>query len=172
MIKRIIDISNPNFFFMSYNKTDLKVIDFLMVPKYFFSPEIIEKRKALSDTARRAGWTGCNILINQIPDEGRIYIVKNEMEIPQKDIIAKVKRTEFIKQYRLDARGWMLDVLNCVNQIDERDFTLHQMYKFENMLAAKHPDNKHVRDKIRQQLQVLRDKGILEFRGRGNYRKL
>lgn len=125
----------------------------------------------MSDTARRAGWTGCNILINQIPDEGRIYIVKDEMEIPQKDIIAKVKRTEFIKQYRLDARGWVLDVLNCVNQIDERDFTLDQMYKFENMLAAKHPDNKHVRDKIRQQLQVLRDKGILEFRGRGNYRK-
>lgn len=94
------------------------------------------------------------------------------MEIPQKDIIAKVKRTEFIKQYRLDARGWVLDVLNCVNQIDERDFTLDQMYKFENMLAAKHPDNKHVRDKIRHQLQVLRDKGILEFRGRGNYRKI
>ena len=47
-------------------------------------------------------------------------------------------------------------MLNCVNQIDERDFTLDQMYKFENMLAAKHPDNKHVRDKIRQQLQVLR----------------
>ena len=63
-------------------------------------------------------------------------------------------------------------MLNCVNQIDERDFTLDQMYKFENMLAAKHPDTKHVRDKIRQQLQVLRDKGILEFRGRGNYRKI
>lgn len=55
MIKRIVDINNPNFFFMSYNKTDLKVIDFLMVPKYFFSPEIIEKRKPLSDTDRRAG---------------------------------------------------------------------------------------------------------------------
>lgn len=172
MIKRIVDINNPNFFFMSYNKTDLKVIDFLMVPKYFFSPEIIEKRKPLSDTARRAGWTGCNILINQIPDEGRIYIVKNEMEIPQKDIIAKVKRTEFIKRYKLDARGWVLDVLNCVNQIDEKNFTLDQMYKFENMLAAKHPDNKYVRDKIRQQLQVLRDKGIIEFKGRGNYRKI
>lgn len=41
---------NNNFFFMSYNKQDLQVRDFLMVPKYFFSPEIIEKRKPLSDT--------------------------------------------------------------------------------------------------------------------------
>ena len=172
MIERIVSINNPNFFFMNYNRADLRVVDFLMVPKYFFSPEIIEKRKPLSDTARRAGWTGCNILIKQIPEEGRIYIVKNEIEIPQKEIITKVKKTEFIKQYKLDARGWLLDVLNCVNQIEGRDFTLEQMYKFENVLAAKHPDNKHVKDKIRQQLQILRDKGVIEFRGRGNYRKI
>ena len=172
MIKRIESINNPNFFFMNYNKQDLHVKDFLMVPKYFFSPEIIEKRKPLSDTARRAGWVGCNIVLNQIPEEGRIFIVKNEIEIPQKEIISKVKRTDFIKQYKLDARGWVLDVLNCVNQIEGRDFTLEQMYKFEDVLSKKHPDNNHIKDKIRQQLQTLRDKGILEFRGRGHYRKI
>ena len=122
MIKRIESINNPNFFFMNYNKQDLHVKDFLMVPKYFFSPEIIEKRKPLSDTARR--------------------------------------------------RGWVLDVLNCVNQIEGRDFTLEQMYKFEDVLSKKHPDNNHIKDKIRQKLQILRDKGILEFRGRGHYRKI
>ncbi len=172
MIKRIESINNPNFFFMNYNKQDLHVKDFLMVPKYFFSPEIIEKRKPLSDTARRAGWVGCNIVLKQIPEEGRIFIVKNEIEIPQKEIISKVKRTDFIKQYKLDARGWVLDVLNCVNQIEGRDFTLEQMYKFEDVLSKKHPDNNHIKDKIRQKLQILRDKGILEFRGRGHYRKI
>jgi len=30
--------------------------------------------------------------------------------------------------------------------------------------------NAHVRDKIRQQLQVLRDLGLLEFLGSGSYR--
>lgn len=172
MIKRIESINNPNFFFMNYNKQDLHVKDFLMVPKYFFSPEIIEKRKPLSDTARRAGLVGCNIVLKQIPQEGRIFIVKNEIEIPQKEIISKVKRTDFIKQYKLDARGWVLDVLNCVNQIEGRDFTLEQMYKFEDVLSKKHPDNNHIKDKIRQKLQILRDKGILEFRGRGHYRKI
>jgi hypothetical protein len=34
----------------------------------------------------------------------------------------------------------------------------------------KYPKNWHVRDKIRQQLQVFRDKGFLEFLGSGTYR--
>lgn len=46
------------------------------------------------------------------------------------------------------------------------------MYKFENMLAFKHPENHHIKDKIRQQLQMLRDHGMIEFTGRGYYRKI
>ena len=172
MIQRIESINNPNFFFMNYNKQDMQVRDFLMVPKYFFLPEIIEKRKPLSDTARLAVWVLCNIVLKQIHEDRRIFIVKNEIEIPQEEIISKVKRTDFIKQYKLDARGWVLDVLNCVNKIEGRDFNLEQMYRFEDVLAKKYPNNKHIKDKIRQQLQILRDKGIVEFRGRGNYRKI
>lgn len=172
MIQRIVSINNPNFFFLNYDRQDLQVKDFLMVPKYFFSPEIIEKRKPLSNTARRAGWVGCNIILKRIPEEGRIFIVKNGIEIPQDEIISKVRKTEFIKQYKLDARGWVLDVLNCVNKIEGRDFTLEQMYEFEEVLAKKYPNNNHIKDKIRQQLQILRDKGFIEFRGRGNYRKI
>ena len=73
---------------------------------------------------------------------------------------------------KLDARGWTLDVLNYVNMIEDTTFTLKQMYTFEKMLAIKHPDNHHVKDKMRQQLQMLRDNGIIEFIGRGLYRKI
>ena len=172
MIERIESINHPNFFFMHYNKSDLSVKNFIMVPKHFFSTEIIEKRKPLADTARRAGWVGCNIVLKQIPEEGRIYIIKNGIEQPIKDVIVKVNKTNFIRDYKLDARGWILDVLNCVNKIDSRDFTLKQIYEFEQMLAEKHPKNYHVKDKIRQQLQILRDKGIIEFNGRGCYKKV
>lgn len=172
MIERIKSINNPNFFFMHYNKSNYRVENLIMVPKYFFSPDIIEKRKTLLNTARRVGWTGCNILLNQIPDEGRIYIVQNEKEIPIEKIITKVHRTEFLRGSKLDARGWTLDVLNCVNMIENKDFTLDQIYRFEELLAEKHPDNHHVKDKIRQQLQMLRDNGIIEFTGRGHYRKI
>ncbi|MBI5242579.1 MAG: hypothetical protein HY922_02705 [Elusimicrobia bacterium] len=37
-------------------------------------------------------------------------------------------------------------------------------------LSELHPNNRHVRPKIRQQLQVLRDLGFVAFLGRGRYR--
>lgn len=172
MIERITSINNPNFFFMQYSKMNLQVENFVMVPKYFFSPDIIEKRTPLANTARRAGWIGCNILLNRIPDEGRIYIVQNEMEISVEKIIEKVHKTEFLRGSKLETRGWTLDVLNCINMIENRKFTLEEVYRFEMLLAEKHPDNHHIKDKIRQQLQILRDNGIIEFTGRGNYKKV
>jgi hypothetical protein len=41
---------------------------------------------------------------------------------------------------------------------------------FTRELEKLHPDNRHVRDKIRQQLQVLRDTGLLIHLGRGEWR--
>ena len=68
--------------------------------------------------------------------------------------------------------GQIIGNISVVNMIEETTFTLEQMYRFEEMLAIKHPDNHHVKDKIRQQLQMLRDNGIIEFIGRGHYRKI
>jgi hypothetical protein len=41
---------------------------------------------------------------------------------------------------------------------------------FARELEQLHPDNRHVRDKIRQQLQVLRDLGLLQHPGPGLWR--
>ena len=54
----------------------------------------------------------------------------------------------------------------------EDEFTLAQVYLFARELARLHPANRHVEDKIRQQLQRLRDMGFLEFQGRGRYEVL
>jgi predicted RNA-binding Zn-ribbon protein involved in translation (DUF1610 family) len=40
----------------------------------------------------------------------------------------------------------------------------------EDRLKAIYPNNRHVKQKIRQQLQVLRDLGYLDFVSRGYYR--
>jgi len=48
---------------------------------------------------------------------------------------------------------------------------LEQVYCFEKALSEKHPDNRFIKAKIRQQLQILRDKGYLEFVERGIYKK-
>jgi type II restriction enzyme len=42
----------------------------------------------------------------------------------------------------------------------------------KDVLSGKHPDNRNIKDKIRQQLQYLRDLGLIEFKERGVYRKL
>jgi type II restriction enzyme len=67
-------------------------------------------------------------------------------------------------------RGWALDVLRAVRQLGKPEFTLQEMYAFEPQLKALHPSNQNVRPKIRQQLQVLRDFGLLRFGVKGNYR--
>jgi type II restriction enzyme len=43
------------------------------------------------------------------------------------------------------------------------------VYAYDEQLQKLHPENKHIRPKIRQQLQILRDRGILEFKGQGKY---
>jgi type II restriction enzyme len=55
MIERLESSEKPNFFFMGYLPERYFINDFFVVPKYFFVPEVIEKRKALAKTAKRAG---------------------------------------------------------------------------------------------------------------------
>ena len=50
------------------------------------------------------------------------------------------------------------------------EFTTADACAFTRELEQLHPDNRHVRDKIRQQLQVLRDAGLLLHIGRGEWR--
>lgn len=71
-----------------------------------------------------------------------------------------------------DHSGWLEDVLDCVNRITDDVFILDDIYTFEEELQGKYPKNNHVKDKIRQKLQVLRDNGYIEFMGNGEYRKL
>ena len=57
-----------------------------------------------------------------------------------------------------------------MERIKKQEFSLGDVYAFEGYLKAKHPSNNKVQAKIRQQLQFLRDKGVIEFLGRGQYR--
>lgn len=171
MIKRINSLSNPHLFLMNYTD-DYKVTDLLFVPKFFFVDEIIEKRKPLSKNARRAGWTGCNILLNNIPTQGKISIIEKQIVKKPKEIIDLYTNINQLKTNNLDSRGWLMDVLNCVNSIDSIDFSLSDIYQFTEELQKKHINNNNIEAKIRQQLQLLRDKGFIEFLDRGHYKKL
>lgn len=172
MIERITNNQNPDFFFMSYSKKDMKVNDFVMIPKHFFVPKIIEKRPPLSQKAIRAGWVGCNILIGGIPEQGRVSIISNGKVLDKNEVVDKVRKCDGLIKSDINNRGWLLDVLSCMNLISNREFTLDEVYAFEKYLSDLHPNNNNVKAKIRQQLQFLRDKGYVEFLGKGTYRKI
>lgn len=172
MIERINSDNNPNFFFLNYNKANFTVNNFLIIPKHYFVPEIIEKRKPLSETAKRTGWIGCNINISKVPESGRIFLVKNAEIISYEKVQQKWSSTDFLKTKSIESRGWILDIMSCIDKLKNNKFELKEIYSFESFLKTKYPNNNHIKDKIRQQLQILRDKGIIEFNGRGSYRKL
>jgi hypothetical protein len=167
---RLAADNNPNLFLLNYNLKELSVLNFLVVPKHFFVREIIEERKPLASTARRAGWIGSNILLNQIPQSGKIFIVRGGQLESKDSVLAKWKQTLFLRDQEQDARGWLIEVMKCVEAIGRRDFQIDDIYAFEQQLSRLYPGNRNVRPKIRQQLQFLRDRGYLDFVSRGYYR--
>lgn len=172
MINRIQSDNNPNFFFLTYNKLDLSIKNFLIIPRFYFKPDFIEERKPLAETAKRAGWIGCNILLEKIPNSGRIFIIKDSKIIDRELVIQQWKETDFLQLANQKSRSWLIDILNCVESFKNETFTLKDIYKFEAQLKYKHPNNNFIKDKIRQQLQILRDKGILDFVGKGSYKAI
>jgi type II restriction enzyme len=98
MIERLQDSNNPSLFLLSYNSQKLEVLNFLVIPKHFFIPEIIEERKSLSPTARRAGWVGCNILLQGIPQTGKIFLVRNHQSEPKDKVLIEWKKTLFLRE--------------------------------------------------------------------------
>jgi len=169
MIERINSLDNPSFFFMHYDCNEVN--NLIIVPKCFFIPEIIEKRKPLTENARRSGWEGCNILLSKIPDFAKIPIIKNKIILDSKRVCKIYNRIYSLQTNSIESRGWLFDVLRCVERLDAA-FTLKQMYEFVEELKTKHPANNNIEAKIRQQLQFLRDKGFIEFSSRGIYKKI
>ena len=171
MRQRLVARNNPNLMLLAYDAVTHEATDVLVIPKHFFTLDLIEERPPLAATARRAGWIGCNINIARVPTSGRIVLLKDRQWAPKAVVQEQWQSTLFLRQTTLDARGWLLAVMKTVEQIGRSEFTLEEVYASEPELQRLYPGNHNVRPKIRQQLQVLRDSGFLEFTGRGLYRR-
>ncbi len=198
MMEAIQNDKAPSFYFMQYDLATWSVRNLLLVPHFAFPPSAIIKRKPLSPTARRAGWIGCNFALNWIPVDARIAVVTESRVTPVNEVREKFRRVKPLKEISVKERGWTLDVLNIVRRLSESrrrgneslnkkspgqpeslrlltsspttEFTNEDVYVFTRELEKLHPDNRHVKDKIRQQLQVLRDLGLLLHIGSGVWR--
>ncbi len=159
----------PNLLVLRYSFEQFRVSDLLLVPRFLLTESAIERRAPLKPTARRAGWVGCNIVLGRIPDGGRIAIVHGGVEADPHEVRKRFDALRPLAEIALAHRSWTLDVLRVVSGLRKAEFLLSDVYGFEKELQQLHPSNRHVRDKIRQQLQVLRDLGWLRFVGRGRY---
>ena len=140
--------------------------------------------------------TCCNFALNRIPADARIAIVitrssgresaqtssgehrENQSRltsaatiiVSQEEVRERFKRVKPLKEISVEQRGWTLDILNAIRRLGKTEFSTADAYTFTRELEKLHPDNRHVKDKIRQQLQVLRDAGLLFHVERGVWR--
>jgi type II restriction enzyme len=170
MMEAIQNDRTPNFFFMHYELPGWNVRSLLLVPHFAFPPSAIIKRKPLSPTARRAGWVGCNIALSQIPQEARIFVVNDHQVQSVEEVRKKFLHVKPLAYFPATERGWTLDVLTAVRSLNKPEFTNTDAYTFAPHLEKLHPGNRHVQPKIRQQLQYLRDAGLVEHVARGTWR--
>jgi type II restriction enzyme len=165
----ILSDIHPSLILLHYDRVKWSVEDLSLIHRACITPSCIIPRKPLSDMARRAGWQGCTISTERIPQVGRIKVIDQGHVRKKSEVLEQWKRSEALLKARPEMRGWIADVLRCVEKCFTT-FSLSNVYEFEQELAAKHPNNKNVRAKIRQQLQVLRDLDFVEFLGSGEYR--
>ncbi len=139
------------------------------VHRLFLTPGVVEKRRPLSLTARRAGWVGCNIRLDLIAPDALIQVVNLRNETDKEFVRERFQKLNRLRAIPLSSRGWATLTLRVIRSLNRSEFLLEEIYAQEPLFAAFYPRNNNIRAKIRQQLQVLRDLGYLEFRGSGKY---
>jgi len=170
MKRAILEDRTPNLFVLHYDLDTWAVRTVLLVPHFAFTLSTLEKRPPLAPTARRAGWVGCNILLDKIPVHARIPLVSEGTPRTSNEVRSSYNRLRPLEKLQVEKRGWTLDVLQVVQSLGKMEFTLADVYVHTHDLAKLHPKNAHIPQKIRQQLQILRDLNLLEFLTPGSYR--
>jgi len=170
MREAILTGRTPNLLALHYDSPTWRVKNLILIPHFAFSLAAVKKRPPLSARAKRHGWVGCNIILSNIPQDARIPIISEGIISEASSVRRWYQRLQPLAEIPLEQRGWTLDVLNGIRTLGESEFSLSEVYAQEERLARLHPHNHNIRPKIRQQLQILRDLGFLEFLGGGVYR--
>jgi type II restriction enzyme len=161
---------SPSLVLLHYDPHALRVVDLEFIHNSWITESAIVPRPPLRPPARRAGWQGCTLALDRVPAAARIPVISQGKPIPRRTVQSKWGTARKITDSSGSSRSWIADVLSVIDRLPPQ-FALADIYQFENQLAKLHPANKNVRPKIRQQLQVARDLGLLRFTGAGRYAK-
>jgi len=169
MMRRIQNSTVPSFLLLQYSPS-WRVINLTAIHHALISPVAIQRRTPLAASARRAGWVGCNLLLSKIPNEGRISMVSQGIAANKSLCRKSFAATGQFARLTPEGKSWTATTLRLLHSLGSRNFSIQDAYTLECELSQVFPENKNIRAKIRQQLQVLRDAGFLIFESRGNYK--
>lgn len=122
----------PNLWAMHYDPSDWLVRNVLLIPSYAFSRSCIERRKPLQKTAQRADWVGCSILISSIPADARIPVVTEGKVANPSEVRQAYRRLVGLARLDAEARGWTLDVLHAIRELEKEQFSLRMSMRWRN----------------------------------------
>jgi type II restriction enzyme len=162
---------HPSLILLRYSRTNMIVVDVRFIHRACITKSCLVARNPLGPNARRAGWQGSLIVLDQIPGTAKIDVVQAGVISSPRSVCIQWQIAQRMLQQNLESRGWTTDILRFLEQLQPR-FILKDVYCFERELGKLHPGNSHIRAKIRQQLQILRDLGLISFENRGEYRKI
>lgn len=171
LVSRLQCGTAPTLILMERN-FDWSISELIAIHPLFLTPDIVEKRKPLSSIARRAGWVGCNIRLDLMGNDAAIEIIKGGVVRPRESAREQFRKFNRLREVPVERRGWTTLTLSVLRALRRSEFSLAEIYNREHLFSSVYPNNRNIRAKIRQQLQVLRDLGYLDFRRAGTYRLL
>ena len=149
----------PSIFALHYDIYRWTVRNLLLIPRFAISFSCLARRKPTLPKGRSKHWVGCDFALDKIPLDAKIPVVVEGKALPVSSVREKFMRLHPVQRQRWYNRGWTMDVLKIVRSLGKKDFLLTEVYASVDELHALHPGNRHIEDKIRQQLQRLRDLG-------------
>jgi type II restriction enzyme len=164
----ITENQSPSIVLLQYDKKSWFVTNVLMIHSKCLTEDSIIKRKGLSSRAERKGWIGYDLLLGNTLRTGRVPVVVHGKVIERDFVIRSWKAAEKLAQSIGSLTGWNRDVMWYIDQLGT-SFSLEDVCAMESKWARRYPNNQNIRAKIRQQLQFLRNKGLVVFNGGGKY---
>jgi type II restriction enzyme len=167
MMRAIREDRTPNLYALHYNRDLWEVRNLILIPHFAFPASAIKERRPTTPRGRGSSWIGCDIILKNIPPDAKIKIVSEGVPTPPHKVRDSFRRLQPLKELPPLQRGWTLDVLRIVRSLAGKEFSNSDVYAFESQLEQLHPNNHTIRDQIRKQLQILRDRGFLFQTQRG-----
>ena len=170
MMRRINAHEAPALMLMHYSP-DWTVRRLVAIHPVFLTSTVVKRRqKPHIRPKSRAEYWMCDLDLTRIPMDGKIPVIQDSKVVNPAAVRAAFAASKRFGEIPLQQRGWTGLVLAAIRKLGKDQFTAADINQYADEMHRAYPENNNIEAKIRQQLQVLRDLGYLEFLARGNYR--